>query len=258
MGVFAELVGKTPNQLHRGQLAQCGKTVVICGSVFTREFIDTDRCRVCPACVLLDIGPKCSLHRAYGRAEWMLRFVHTCPVHGIPLIRFGGGRKNVGDFATQIRAIVDKLETHASEPRLNIPTRLQDYVIDRMRGAETQGVWLDDFLLQAAAHFTELLGAVVRDGPEPDLGSYTSDDWIEVADIGFGISEMGARAVRVVLQEYLKFNPVSRRIRASVFFGRLHAELLERHDQPGYLDLVKFLEDVARARHPNLVSDLPA
>lgn len=256
--VFAELVGKMPIQLHRGQLSQHGKTVVIQESIFTREFIDTDRCRVCPACVLRDIGPQFSFHRAYGRTEWMLRFVHTCPDHKIPLVRFGGGRKNFGDFATQIRAIIEELKTHASKPRLNIPIRLQDYVINRMRGSKTQGGWLDDFPLQAAAHFAELLGAVVRDGSEPDLESYTSDDWIEVAEIGFGIAETGESAVRAALQEFLEFNPISRRVRASMFLGRLYAELIERHDLPGYLELGKFLEGVVRERHPNLVSDLPA
>lgn len=257
IAMFSQLVGKMPDQLQRGQLAQYRKTVETSGGIFTREFIDTDRCRLCPACVLNDIGPRYSFHRAYGRAEWMLTFVHTCPDHRIPLIRLAGER-NASDFAKQLRAIIDELETHASEPRSNVPTRLQDYVINRVRAGKPQGIWLDGFALQAAAHFTELLGALVRDGSEPDLESYTSNDWIEVADIGFEIVEKGEAAVRTALQVFLAFKPVSRRIRASVFFGRLSAELLERFDQPGYSDMAKFLEDVARARYPNLVSDLPA
>ncbi|MCJ8510428.1 hypothetical protein MUU53_21345 [Rhizobium lemnae] len=141
--------------------------------------------------------------------------------------------------------------------RSNAPARLQDYVINRMRGSKTQVGWLDDFPLQAAAHFAELLGAVVRDGSEPDLEGYTSDDWIQVADIGFGIAKNGATAVIVALQAFLAVTPTNRRVRASVFFGRLSAEILERFDQPGYSELAKFLEDVARERYPKLVSDLP-
>lgn len=140
---------------------------------------------------------------------------------------------------------------------IDTSTRLQDYVINRVRGGKSQGIWLDRFPLQAAAHFTELLGAVVRDGSDPELESYTSDDWIEVADIGFEIAKDGLSAVRAALQVFLTPTPSARRIRASVFFGRLSAELLERFDQPGYLDLMKFLEDVARSRYPKLVSDFP-
>lgn len=258
MDVFAGLIGKHPDQLQLGQLSQFGKTIETCGGVFTREFIDTDRCRICPACVRNDIGPKYSFHRTYGRAEWMLRFVHTCPDHGIPLITVASNRRSASDFATQVRAIFDELETLASEPRSNSPTRLQDYVINRVRNCKPQGIWLDRFPLQAAAHFTELLGAIVRDGAEPDLESFTSDDWIEVADIGFEIAEKGEVAVRAALQFFLAVKPTGRRIRASVFFGRLSAELLERFNQPGYLDLAKFLEEVICERYPKFVSDLPA
>lgn len=257
MEIFGELVGKRPDQLHLSQLAQFRKIVETHGEVFTREFIDTDRCRICPGCVLNDIGPKYAFHRAYGRAEWMLKFVHTCPDHGIPLIRLASDRRIASDFATQLRTIIRAIEFHANEPRPNSPTGLQNYVINRVRGGKPQGIWLDGFAIQAAAHFTELLGAIVRDGPEPDLESYTSDDWIEVADIGFEIVEKGKAAVRTALKAFLAFKPTGRRIRASVFFGRLSAELVDRYDQPGYSDLAKFLEEVARSRYPKLVTDLP-
>ncbi|MDO3441837.1 TniQ family protein [Agrobacterium sp. V1] len=258
MEVFADLVGKRPDQLHLSQLAQFRKTVETYGGVFTREFIDTDRCRICPACVLNDIGPKYAFHRAYGRAEWMLKFVHTCPDHGIPLIRLASDRRIASDFATQLRAIIRTIEFHANEPLSNSPTGLQNYVINRVRGGKLQGIWLDGFAIQAAAHFTELLGAVIRDGSEPDLESYNSDDWMEVADIGFGIVEKGSRTVKAVLRKFIAPKPISHRIRASMFFGRLSWELLDRFDQPGYLDLTKFLESVVCERYPKLVSDLPA
>lgn len=257
LDVFAELVGKELDQLQHGQITQFRKTVETCGEVFTREFIDTQRCRLCPTCVLNDIGPKYSFHRAYSRAEWMLRFVHTCQDHGSPLVSFGSLRKNACDFATQVRTIINELESHVTVARSNVPTRLQDYVINRLRGGKTQGIWLDGFAVQAAAHFTELLGAMARDGTDPDLEGYTSGDWIEVADIGFEIAKDGAAAVRAALQVFLASKQSAHRIRASVFFGRLSAELLERFEQPGYLDLAKFLENVARERYPKLVSDLP-
>lgn len=256
--VFAELVGEVPDRLQGGQLFQFGKTVETYGGVFTREFIDTDRCRICAACVLNDIGPKYAFHRAYGRAEWMLKFVHTCPDHGIPLIRLASDRRIASDFATQLRAIIRTIEFHANEPLSNSPTGLQNYVINRVRGGKLQGIWLDGFAIQAAAHFTELLGAVIRDGSEPDLESFSPQDWIEVADIGFEIAEKGKIAVRAALRAFLVFKPTGHRIRASMFFGRLSAELVERCDQPGYLDLAKFLEHIVCDRYPKFVSDLPA
>ncbi|KJF74653.1 TniQ family protein [Agrobacterium arsenijevicii] len=257
MSVFAELVGKVPDRLQDGQLSQFGKTVETYGGVFTREFIDTDRCRICAACVLNDIGPKYAFHRAYGRAEWMVRFVRICPDHRIPLVKFVGRRENAGDFAAQLRAIIAHIESHANVLQLNVAARLQDYVINRVRAGKPKGIWLDGFPLQAAAHFTELLGAVVRDGSEPDLENYTSDDWMEVADIGFGIVEKGPRAVKTSLRKFLAPKPIRGRVRASMFFGRLSWELLDRFDQPGYMDLAKFVEDVVCERYPKFVSDLP-
>lgn len=254
----SQLVGKMPDQLQRGVIVQNGKAVETAGGVFSREFIDTDRCRFCPACALSDIGPKYSFHRAYGRVEWMLRFTHTCPDHGIPLIRIAGSWMNASDFATQLRAIVADLEAHLGAPRTNVSTRLQHYVINRVHAGKPQEIWLDGFALQAAAHFSQLLGAIMRDGPEPDLETFTEADWVEVAEIGFGIAEKGEAKVRATLQAFLGSDPPGRRIRASMFFGRLSTELLERFDQPGYSDIAKFLEDVARARYPNLVSDVPA
>lgn len=209
-------------------------------------------------CLCVPKRTKYSFHRAYGRVEWMLRFTHTCPDHRIPLIRVAGSWTNAADFATQLRAIISDLEGHVNAPRPDVSTRLQDYVLNRVRAGKPQGIWLDDFALLAAAHFTELLGAIVRDGPEPDLETFTEGDWIEVAEIGFEIAEKGKFAIITALKSFLASEAIGRRVRASVFFGRLSAELLSRFDQPGYPELVRFLDDVTRTQYPNLVSDLPA
>jgi hypothetical protein len=120
-----------------------------------------------------------------------------------------------------------------------------------------KGNWLDKFPLQAAAHFTELLGALSRDGREPNLEDIGDDDWIEVAGIGYAIASRGRQAVESALDPFFDVEPIRRKVCLSRLLGRLSAELLERADQPGYTELFKFLENTARWKHPMLVSELP-
>lgn len=250
-------MGKDIDQLEPSVIVQSRAFVETAQGKFSREFIDVNRCRICPACTLKDIGSVYNAYRAYGRIEWMLRFVHTCPKHRIPLIKVSGLRNDSSDFSRQLRQILLELEGHADAPQREVSTALQDYVIDRISGGHSAGLWLDNFPIQAAAHFTELVGAICRDGPEPELESFDDNDWIEVAEIGFGIVQMGRDVVERELARFLNVETISRRIRSSVFFGRLPQELLNRADLPGYLELLNFLESIVRVAYPQMISDLP-
>lgn len=254
---FGRLVGKEMHQLESSIIVQSRAFVETAQGAFSREFIDANRCRICPACTLRDIGTVYNAYRAYGRIEWMLRFVHTCPEHRIPLMKVSGLRNDSSDFSRQLRQILLELERHADVPQREASTGLQDYVIHRIGGGRSAGLWLDNFPIQAAAHFTELFGAICRDGPEPDLESFDDNDWIEVAEIGFRIVQMGRDVVERELARFIDIETNSRKIRSSVFFGRLPHELLNRADLPGYLELLNFLESIVRVRHPQMVSDLP-
>ena len=231
--------------------------VKLAAGEFSREFLETDRCRFCPACVASDIGPKQRLHLAFGRVEWMVKFIHTCPEHGIRLQTVSGHRSKAADFSAQLRTAIGDLERLAGTQSPDTPTGLQDYVINRLHRGLPQGNWLDKFPLQAAAHFTQLLGGLSRDGCEPNLEEFDEQDWIEVACIGYEIISRGAQAIEFALDQFFDFEPLRRRIGLSTLLGRLSAELLERVDQPGYTGLIKFLEDAARWKHPTLVSELP-
>ncbi|RUM00656.1 hypothetical protein [Rhizobium chutanense] len=116
---------------------------------------------------------------------------------------------------------------------------------------------MDEFPLQAAAHFTQLLGAMYLDGREPDLEEFEDKDWIEVAEIGFDIVSRGRQAVETTLEPFFDFKTARRKVSLSMLLGRLPVELLERLEQPGYPDLIKFLENAARWRHATLMSELP-
>lgn len=257
IGVFSRLVGSPQDNLTSGVVIQTKGFVKTYGGTFSREFLDTDRCRFCPACVATDIGPTYRPHRAYGRVEWMLKFIHTCPDHGIGLSKVSGHRLKAADFSAQLRTRIDDLERLARKQSSRRPMRLQNYVINRLRGGEPEGIWLDEFPLQAAAHFTQLLGAMSRDGREPDLEEFEDKDWIEVAEIGFDIVSRGRQAVETTLEPFFDFKTVRPKVSLSMLLGRLPVELLERSEQPGYRDLIKFLENAARWRHPTLMSELP-
>lgn len=254
---FSNLVGITQDQLASGLIMQTKGLVKIPGGAFSREFLETDRCRFCLACVANDMGPKQRLHRAFGRVEWMLKFIHTCPEHGIRLQTVSGHRSKAADFSAQLRTAFGDLEKLVGTQSPDTPTGLQDYVIKRLRRGPPQGNWLDKFPLQAAAHFTQLLGALSRDGREPNLEDFDEHDWIEVACIGYEITSRGAQAVEFALDQFFDFEPLRRKIALSTLLGRLSAELLERAEQPGYTELLKFLENAARWKHPTLVSELP-
>lgn len=254
--VFSDLVGMAQDRLAPGLVMQTKGLVKLAAGEFSREFLETDRCRFCPACVASDIGPKQRLHLAFGRVEWMLKFVHACPEHGIRLHTVSGGRLKASDFSAQIRTAIADLENFAGQ-RSSRPTGFQDYVINRLRGGPPQGNWLDKFPLQSAAHFTQLLGAAARDGREPELEEFDDNDWVEVSDIGYAIASRGHQAVDRVLSPFFDFEPIRRKVSLSMLLGRLSAELLERADQPGYTELLRFLENAARWKHPTLISELP-
>ncbi len=257
VNVFYALLGSRQDRPADGVIKQSREFVEIPGGTFSREFLDTDRCRFCPACVANDIGPTQRLHRAFGRVEWMLKFVHTCPEHGIRLQSISGQRSKASDFSAQLRTAIGDLENFAGTLKSKTPPGFQDYVINRVRGGAAKGIWLDRFPLQAAAHFTELLGALSRDGREPHLEDFHDHDWIEVAGIGYEIASRGDRAIESVLDPFFDFEPLRRKISLSMLLGRLSVELLERADQPGYTELIKFLENTARWKHPTLISELP-
>ncbi|MBB6305101.1 TniQ family protein [Rhizobium leucaenae] len=256
IAVFCTLVGGRRGHLANGVVIQTKGFIQTPGGTFSREFLDTDRCRFCPACIADDVGPTRRVHRAFGRVEWMLKFVHACPEHGIRLHTVSGDRLNASDFSAQIRTAIADLGNFAGQ-RSSRQTGFQDYVINRLRGGPPQGNWLDKFPLQSAAHFTQLLGAVARDGREPELEEFDDNDWVEVSDIGYEIASRGHQAVDRVLSPFFDFEPIRRKVSLSMLLGRLSAELLERADQPGYTELFRFLENAARWKHPTLISELP-
>lgn len=256
VNVFCALLGSRQGRPADGVVIQSREFVETPGGTFSREFLDTDRCRFCPACVANDIGPTRRLHRAFGRVEWMMKFVHTCPEHGIRLQTVSGDRLKASDFSAQLRTAIADLENLAG-PRSTRPAGFQDYVVNRLRGGPPQGNWLDKFPLQSAAHFTQLLGAVDRYGREPELEEFDDDDWVEVSDVGYAMVSRGEQALDSALDPFFDLKPIRRKVSLSMLLGRLSVELLERADQPGYTELLRYLENAARWKHPTLTSELP-
>ncbi|MCQ1780421.1 TniQ family protein [Neorhizobium galegae] len=182
--VFSDLVGIAQDRLAPGLIMQTKGLVKLAAGEFSREFLETDRCRFCPACVASDIGPKQRLHLAFGRVEWMLKFIHTCPQHGIRLQTVSGNWSKAADFSAQLRTAIANIKNSVGTRSSATTTGFQNYVINRVRGGPPQGIWLDKFPLQAAAHFTQLLGALRKNGREPELEEFDEHDWIAVAGIG--------------------------------------------------------------------------
>lgn len=212
------------------------------GQVLTREVLSRKKVRICPHCVSNDIevghGPLSC--RPYGRLQWIVEPLRTCPLHGVGLVTVSDQRRpaRFHDFAQLVQPELDELARLSDQAPRRMPSRLEDYLSDRMSGKEHPTLRLLGALpFYAAATTCEQLGAVAIHGIDVQVDTFNDDDWYEAGAAGFEIAEAGELGIRDLMV----------RIQANTFakkggdwglkslFGRLHKRLWEQLGDPAYL-----------------------
>lgn len=223
--------------VHQGRLRYSVR-----GQTLTKEVLSRKKVRVCPHCISSDIevghGPLSC--RAYGRLQWIVEPLRTCRVHGVGLVVVSDERtpKRFHDFAQLVQPALDELARVTDQAPRRKPSRLEDYLSDRMSGQEPPTLRLLGALpFYAAATTCEQLGAVAIHGINVQVDSFNDDDWYEAGAVGFEIAEAGEIGVRDLLVR-IQANTFAKKggdWGLSSLFGRLHKWLREQLGDPAYL-----------------------
>ncbi|MCE6950292.1 TniQ family protein [Cereibacter sphaeroides] len=191
---------------------------------FHAEFAGRDRTTFCPACLLADREEAgSSKGQRVGRVNWLFAPVRTCPVHGVPLVRFGNrawserfqDMKVVAPADEELQALVARTSTRRVSP-------LQIYVERRLEGQEGPAR-LDGQQIDLAVRATEILGMCVLRHPHVELPAQTEADWDEAGAVGYGFTSRGEEGIREALDE-IRAQPCITRKQGGpqAIFGRLY------------------------------------
>ena len=211
---------------------------------FTRNFLETRHLRACPNCLQDDLEtPYRSHYGCYQRIAWTIKFVRFCPIHDVALISPPTGAHLVGDFSRQVTAALKWIKRpHASE-RCGSPRPLETYALSRLN-QQKSGMWLDDVPLQAALHFTELIGRVTKYGIDGEAANLSTVEQCELGNLGFAICREGLAAVRDCICDIAKRSPHLMARNPEGLFGNLMAEIWEMYEHPGYMGLLGVLQEI--------------
>jgi hypothetical protein len=212
------------------------------GQALTREVLSRKKVRICPHCVSSDIevghGPLSC--RPYGRLQWIVEPLRTCPLHGVGLVTVSDQRRpaRFHDFSELVQPALNELARLSNQAPRRVPSQLEDYLSDRLSGKQhpTWGL-LGALPFYAAATTCEQLGAVATHGINVQVDSFNDDDWYEAGAAGFEIAEAGEIGVRDLLIR-IQANTIAKKggdWGLSSMFGRLHKWLGEQLGDPAYL-----------------------
>ncbi|WFU06323.1 TniQ family protein (plasmid) [Rhizobium sp. CB3171] len=240
--VFAEITGISPARLFDGLATQVGCNVVVNGHLFARRFVDPLRCRLCPQCVIEGVGQQGNFTRTFAKVQWMLKSMRCCPVHDCQLMTFRGRTwQDSADFFWVVRENFKLIERSTAQLA---SSPFEHYLSSRIMQSAGGYTWLDGLPLQAAIHFTETLGAVIRHGTEPDLETLTASGWVDAGREGIAVTGSGLPAVKQVLREIASRSMPRGKKSLPMVFGRLAAEVLEFENDPGYRDIISIMKEV--------------
>lgn len=243
MYAFSELTGISRERLADGLVVQVGNSVVINGHLFARRFVSPLRCRLCPQCVVEELGQYRDYARPHSKLEWMLNSLRCCPIHDCELLSFKGRTwQDSADFAWVVRENMSQIEH--SNARL-VASSFERYLSARLMEGCGGHTWLDGLPIQTAIHFTETLGAIIRHGTEPDLETLTTSEWAAAGREGIAVTSAGLPTVVHALRE-IASRPMPRgRQSLTMMFGRLATEVLEFENDVGYREIVAILKEIA-------------
>jgi hypothetical protein len=240
---LAEASGVAVDDLRANAAVPVGKrTYDLRGELVTAEFLSNPHTVFCPACLAED--DRTGLR--YGRWEWALSVVRTCPRHKMPLLRQAqlAWDDKFHELDRRVLERGEKLESLiTTAPRRRV-SPLQDYVMRRLDG-KAGPEWLDAQTLDQATRATELLGVLIAFGPAQRLPDLSQDEWDHAGRVGFAFTSRGECGIREALEaQFPKFDdasgtPGARRIFGCFYNALAHSKSLK---EPG--DIARILRAV--------------
>lgn len=246
---LAELVRLTPSQIEHAVVVTDQKHAHVSGQTFSRPHFRRHRLRFCPHCIMEDeaanFGRRQS--RAYGRMNWLITFIRTCPVHRARLITsIKTSTIAVHDFVVRLGWERPNMSEHLLASSRQEPTKLERYVSNRLLGKESGMRLLDSMPLYAAAQTAEWVGATMTQGVDFMPDSLSEMDWQEAAKAGFEVLADGKAGVRRFLEDLCAKYTTNPGVRqGGKVLGRFYALLKWQRRDPAYDPIREIVHSVA-------------
>ena len=214
------------------------------GQIVRSEYLVTDRLDICPHCLVEDMeGAGGDAATAFFcRAAWMVNVVDTCPTHGTALVTVlrAKGLALRFDFSSALTALPDHLPELAGAAERRTPSPLQDYVLARLDGRQTDIPLLDAMDLSAAVRSCELLGAAACFGGNAKRRDLDAAQLASARTTGFHIALQGRQAIHDLLKKladaYALRRPDIHNQAARKAFAELHGFLRVDPARPTWKD----------------------
>jgi len=222
------------------------------GHHLVRDAMSRAALRVCPHCLRKDIaegrGPVNA--RPYGRVIWLIEAIRTCPEHNVALsvISEDDHPQRVHDFSLLVQPHLSAMEVMAEGAGHRTPSSLERYLLRRLEG-KAEASWLDELSFHAVAKSSEVIGAVIGNGPDYRDEEMTDALWHRAGGEGFDILSRGKDGLRDLLMGLQEAFP-GERIGLRSMYGRLESWLGHDTDDSAYDPLRRILAEVAAETMP--------
>lgn len=228
--LLEDLTGADRALLERNTLKSLPKkSLSVAGHELSPLVVRRSVIRVCCECLLDDMGamPTKGASAFVFKRDWLFRQVVRCPVHHSVLVE-----TPVPDPA-RVYDLASTLVTGSFDPRKSRtadapvpPGPMQNYVLGRIDGQSSDAHWLDQQTITQAAKACEMLGALLVEGPEAQILTYSEADWARVADEGFRVAAVGPTAIVAELTRIRQTSGrTSGRAGPQAVFGKLYSWL---------------------------------
>ncbi|WP_048710268.1 TniQ family protein [Microvirga massiliensis] len=211
------------------------------GQSLVRDTLSRKSLRVCPHCLLEDIGNGDGLEavRPYGRTLWLVAPIRTCPKHDVGLVEVSDDHnpQRVHDFARLVQPSLPDLGRLVREAPRRRPSALEEYLTARLQGRNGDGhaAWLQTLPFYAAAKACEMLGAVVIHGIRFRAERLSDTEWHEAGAAGYEIAAGGEQGIRSLLSRLQDGFPLTKgNWGPRLVIGRIYEWLAHESEDPAY------------------------
>lgn len=225
--LVAELTGADRGRLERNTLKSVPKkSMSVAGHELSPLVVRRSVIRVCCECLLDDMAamPTKAASAFVFKRDWLFRQVVRCPVHHSLLVETPApDPARVYDLAsTLVTGNFDPLKSRPDDAPVP-PGPMQNYVLGRIDGLSSDAQWLDQQTITQAAKACEMLGALLVEGSEAQILTYSEADWARVADEGFRVAAAGPNAILAELTRIRQTSGrTSGRAGPQAVFGKLY------------------------------------
>jgi hypothetical protein len=248
---LSELSGAPEDVLSRSAIVKFRDAYRIRGEVLAKKDSHRARLIVCPRCVAEDLGAHRDGWRTGVRFQWQLGPLRCCRKHGIMLAELDYKPSHqIFDYASTLQPELGRVLAAADSVRPRPESPLEEYLAARLDGAFTSP-WLDCLPWYAAAKASEMLGALLIDGRDALISSYTTEQLIEAGCAGFEVTSKGPEAIYAAL-DHVRAGADARGAATQnphfgIWFGRFFKWINLLADNGAYDPLRAILLDIARA-----------